>query len=81
WRPVLLSLMLHPPIVGGHEAKPHSRPYMAYLKTTNLDFCGGFLVHPGWVMTAAHCKGQALEFTQSSSPIRDITSPTLYLEP
>ncbi|XP_032635586.1 mast cell protease 1A-like [Chelonoidis abingdonii] len=44
-------------IVGGHEAKPHSRPYMAYLKTTNLDFCGGFLVHPGWVMTAAHCKG------------------------
>ncbi|XP_039371853.1 mast cell protease 1A-like [Mauremys reevesii] len=44
-------------IVGGHEAKPHSRPYMAYLKRTNLDFCGGFLVDPGWVMTAAHCQG------------------------
>ncbi|XP_065278267.1 granzyme-like protein 1 [Emys orbicularis] len=44
-------------IVGGHEAKPHSRPYMAYLKRTTLDFCGGFLVDPGWVMTAAHCRG------------------------
>ncbi|XP_034611506.1 cathepsin G-like isoform X2 [Trachemys scripta elegans] len=44
-------------IVGGHEAKPHSRPYMAYLKRTTLDFCGGFLVDPGWVMTAAHCTG------------------------
>ncbi|XP_050790124.1 granzyme B(G,H)-like [Gopherus flavomarginatus] len=44
-------------IVGGHEAVPHSRPYMAYLNRSNSHFCGGFLVSPGWVMTAAHCKG------------------------
>uniref|UniRef100_A0A8C3FY23 Peptidase S1 domain-containing protein n=1 Tax=Chrysemys picta bellii TaxID=8478 RepID=A0A8C3FY23_CHRPI len=36
-------------IVGGHEAKPHSRPYMAALKMTTLDFCGGFLVDPDFV--------------------------------
>ncbi|MEE6515395.1 hypothetical protein FKM82_024146 [Ascaphus truei] len=37
-------------IIGGNEAVPHSRPYMAL-----VNGCGGTLIKPNWVLTAAHC--------------------------
>uniref|UniRef100_A0A663N1I3 Granzyme M n=1 Tax=Athene cunicularia TaxID=194338 RepID=A0A663N1I3_ATHCN len=46
---------LRPSVIGGHEAKPHSRPYMVSVQFGGVHACGGALLHPRWVLTAAHC--------------------------
>ncbi|KAI5939099.1 Granzyme K [Manis javanica] len=51
-------------IIGGKEVSPHSRPFMASIQYSGEHMCGGVLIHPQWVLTAAHChpgsaKGQS----------------------
>uniref|UniRef100_A0A8C3XKK9 Peptidase S1 domain-containing protein n=1 Tax=Chelydra serpentina TaxID=8475 RepID=A0A8C3XKK9_CHESE len=55
-----LPISLPGEIIGGQEARPHSRPYMAFVSIeTGEDgeggSCGGFLIREDVVMTAAHC--------------------------
>ncbi|XP_034386817.1 granzyme E-like [Cyclopterus lumpus] len=49
-------------IIGGREAEPHSRPYMALVELREEDgqkkHCGGFLLQEDFVMTAAHCQAR-----------------------
>ncbi|XP_065421507.1 mast cell protease 1A-like isoform X3 [Chrysemys picta bellii] len=61
-------------IIRGHEAKPHSRPYMAYLEIQDGDdsySCGGFLVSENFVLTAAHCKGDKITVKLGAHNIRE----------
>ncbi|XP_015982178.1 neutrophil elastase [Rousettus aegyptiacus] len=57
---ILLAALLGGPtlaseIVGGQQARPHAWPFMASLQRRGSHFCGGTLVAPNFVMSAAHC--------------------------
>lgn len=47
-------------VVGGQNAVPHSAPWIVTLQWglgTPAQHCGGSIIAPAWVVTAAHCLG------------------------
>uniref|UniRef100_A0A9L0IYH4 Peptidase S1 domain-containing protein n=1 Tax=Equus asinus TaxID=9793 RepID=A0A9L0IYH4_EQUAS len=78
-QPLLLFLaFLLPPeagtedIIRGHEAKPHSRPYMAFVQflLENKKRCGGVLMREDFVLMAAHCWGRLISVTLGAHNIQ-----------
>lgn len=57
----LEGIRFHPRIVGGEDAEIKDSPWqvsiVAVESTSNLTghLCGGALIKPNWVLTAAHC--------------------------
>ncbi|KAM5236247.1 kallikrein-6 [Ctenodactylus gundi] len=48
-------------MVYGEPCRRTSHPYQAALYTSGRLLCGGVLIHPQWVLTAAHCKKPQLQ--------------------
>ncbi|KAK3742063.1 hypothetical protein QZH41_015743 [Actinostola sp. cb2023] len=42
-------------IVQGHDAYPHAWPWQVSVRENGGHTCGGTLIRPDWVLTAAHC--------------------------
>jgi hypothetical protein len=60
WAASAAHAQIKPRIIGGHDADQGEYPWMAALYHAEYSpfdgqFCGGVLVHPRYVLTAAHC--------------------------
>ncbi|XP_046508636.1 granzyme H-like [Equus quagga] len=76
---LFLLVFLLPPeagtenIIGGHEDKPHSRPYtvfVQFLLENKKKRCGSVLVLEDFVLTAAHCRGRVINVTLGAHNIQ-----------
>ncbi|XP_012498572.1 PREDICTED: kallikrein-5 [Propithecus coquereli] len=60
-------------IINGSDCGKHSQPWQAALLLgPNQLYCGAVLVHPQWLLTAAHCRKQGFRVRlghQSLSPV------------
>lgn len=66
-------------IIGGREAEPFSRPYMASIQApegaTLKHECGGFVIADQWVMTAVHCLPSGPNGRQVVLGLHSLTQP------
>uniref|UniRef100_A0A9L0RGQ7 Peptidase S1 domain-containing protein n=1 Tax=Equus caballus TaxID=9796 RepID=A0A9L0RGQ7_HORSE len=70
----IVQASLSEDIIGGDEARPHSRPYMAllhFVEEENEGRCGGALVRKEFVLMAAHCRGSSIHMTLGAYNIRE----------
>ena len=42
-------------VVNGENAFPHEWPWQISLRVNGQHICGGSLIRPDWIVTAAHC--------------------------
>ncbi|KAL4658927.1 transmembrane protease serine 9-like [Arapaima gigas] len=58
-------------IVNGKKAKKNSLQYMVSVQQNGKHLCGGFLISPNFVLTAAHCDHRTLTVVLGSHNIKN----------
>lgn len=70
-------------IVGGSDASPGDWPWQVSLQFQGLHLCGGSIITPYWIVTAAHCVegslSSASQWTVYAGYVSQIQLPSGYL--
>ncbi|XP_006868437.1 PREDICTED: kallikrein-1-like [Chrysochloris asiatica] len=72
--------LTQPRIVGGWECQEHSQPWQVSVHDFHKPQCGGVLIDPKWVLTAAHCKSQHLQIWVGAHNLDDLKDPAQFAE-
>ncbi|XP_004710512.1 kallikrein-1-like [Echinops telfairi] len=71
---------IQPRIIGGWECKPHSQPWQVAVYNYNKPECGGVLIDPKWVLTAAHCTSKNYQLWLGRHSLEDPGEPGQYAQ-
>ncbi|XP_007955826.1 kallikrein-1-like [Orycteropus afer afer] len=67
-------------IVGGWECQRHSQPWQVAVFSYHKPECGGVLIRPQWVLTAAHCRSKNFQLWLGRHDLEEPEATAQYVQ-